>query len=181
MPLIILLALLPVVIIAATPLLLIQRYRVGTSRRPARQWLAVLAIVSFAMSATFLLITSALTTIWVAEAFTYAALGLAAGCFAGVAGLVLTRWEATHRSLHFTPNRWLVLIITLVVSARVLLGLYRSLLAAQAGVTGHGLVAVFGVDESLGAGGIVIGYYLAYNAGLLWRIRRWQRRPLRAM
>jgi hypothetical protein len=33
----------------------------------------------------------------------------------------------------------------------------------------------------LAAGGIVIGYYLVYNAGVRWRISRWQRRALRVM
>jgi hypothetical protein len=43
------------------------------------------------------------------------------------------------------------------------------------------MIDAFGVPQSLGAGGIVIGYYLVYSAGLRWRIRRWDRRPLRAM
>jgi len=42
-------------------------------------------------------------------------------------------------------------------------------------------VTAFGVPESLAAGATVIGYYLAYNAGLRWRIRRWQHRALRAL
>jgi hypothetical protein len=43
------------------------------------------------------------------------------------------------------------------------------------------MIDAFGVPQSLGAGGIVIGYYLVYSAGLRWHIRRWERRPLRAM
>jgi len=26
---------------------------------------------------------------------------------------------------------------------------------------------------------VVLGYYIAYNVGVLWKIRRWERRPLR--
>ena len=42
----------------------------------------------------------------------------------GMVGLLLTRWEATPATLHYTPNRWLVLVVTFVVSARVLYGLW---------------------------------------------------------
>jgi hypothetical protein len=74
-----------------------------------------------------------------------------------------------------------VLVITLIVSARVLYGFYHSWGAARAGLAGTSMIDAFGVPQSLGAGGIVIGYYLVYSAGLRWRIRRWDRRPLRAM
>ena len=47
------------------------------------------------------------------------------GCLLGLLGLALTRWEHTPRALHYTPNRWLILIITLVVSARLLYGIWR--------------------------------------------------------
>lgn len=181
MPLILLVVLVPIMLIALTPLLLIQRYRVGTSRRPARRWMAWLGVVSTALSAVMLLLTAAFTNIWVSWAVGYASVGLAAGCVLGVAGLLLTRWEATPRSLHYTPSRVLVLVVTLVVTARILVGIYRSFLAAQAGVTGHALASAFGIDESLAAGGIVIGYYLTYQTGVVWRIRRWERRPLRPM
>jgi len=73
------------------------------------------------------------------------------------------------------------LAVTLLVSARVLYGLYRSFAAARAGFAGTALLTAFGVPESLAAGGAVIGYYAAYNAGLRWQIRRWQRRSLRPM
>lgn len=181
MPLVLLLLLLPVAVIALMPLILIQRYRVGTARRLARPWMATLALVAMAFSTVFFLITSAVTTIWVANAFTAAVIGLGMGCLLGAAGLALTRWEATPRALHYTPNRLLVLVVTFVVSARVLYGLYRSWAAAQAGIQGADVVTAFGVAESLGAGAIVIGYYLAYNTGLRWRIRNWQRRALRPM
>jgi hypothetical protein len=52
---------------------------------------------------------------------------------------------------------------------------------AQAGVSGTSVVLAFGIPESLAAGGAVIGYYLAYNAGLRWRLHRWHRRPLRVL
>ena len=107
--------------------------------------------------------------------------GLAAGVLLGVARAGDDAVGGVARTLHYTPNRWLVLFVTLIVSARVLYGLFRSLALAQAGFAGHDLVMAFGVPESLAAGATVIGYYLAYNAGLRWRIRRWQHRSLRAL
>jgi hypothetical protein len=180
-PLIVLLGLIPIVMIAMTPFLLIQRYRVGSSRRLARPWMATLAVISMSLSALVFLAGAAFTSFWVPRALSYAAAGIAVGLAAGLAGSIVTRWEPTPRSLHFTPNRWFVLVITLLVTARVLFGLYRMAIAADAGLTGHALVGAFGIAQSLGAGGIVIGYYLAFNLGLRWRIRRWQRRALRPL
>lgn len=181
MPLVLLLLLVPIVVIALMPVILIQRYRAGKARREARPWVATLNLAVMGLSAVFFLITAAFTTIWIPDALAGAAIGMAIGMLLGLLGLAITRWEPTARSLHYTPNRWLVLIVTLVVSARVLYGLSRSLAAMQAGIEGTSLVTAFGVPESLAAGATVIGYYLAYNAGLRWRIRRWQRRTLRVM
>lgn len=181
MPLILLLLLLPVIVVALMPLILIQRYRMGTARRVARPWVASLSLGAMLFSAAFFLVTAALSTFWVPDALTFAAAGLVVGLALGIIGVGLTRWEATPRSLHYTPNRWLVLVITLLVSARVIYGLWRSWSVFHAGINGTSAVAAFGVAEALGAAAIVIGYYLAYSAGLRRRIRRWERRPLRAV
>lgn len=181
MPLLLLVLALPVILLALMPLVLFQRYRLGSARRLARPWITTITLVSMTFSAVFFLFAAAVTQIWVAGAFRGAAFGVAIGCVVGVLGLLLTRWEAGLRTLHYTPNRWLVLVITLIVSARVLYGFYHSWGAARAGLAGTSMIDAFGVPQSLGAGGIVIGYYLVYSAGLRWRIRRWDRRPLRAM
>lgn len=181
MPLLLLLLVLPLILVALTPLLLIQRYRAGKARRLARPWMATFALVMMALSTLFFLIGAGFTSIWVEGTAAGAAAGLAAGLVLGVVGLLLTRWESTARSLHYTPNRWLVLLVTVIVSARVLYGLYRSALVAQAGMSGTSVALAFGIPESFAAGGAVIGYYLAYNAGLRWRMQRWSRRALRPM
>lgn len=167
--------LLPLVVIALTPLILIQRYRVGRARRMARPWMATLNVVLMAFSAICLLAGAALTAVWVPNAFTGAAAGLALGAGLGLAGLVLTRWEPRAATLHYTPNRWLVLIVTFVVSARVLYGLWRSWTVAQSGVSGTPIVMAFGIPESLAAGGTVIGYYFAYWLGVRRRIRTFRK------
>jgi hypothetical protein len=180
-PFILLLLLVPIIFIALMPVMLIQRYRAGKARRLARAWVATLNLALMAFSAVFFLTSAAFTTIWIPNAFSGAALGIAVGVVLGGLALGITRWESTPRSLHYTPNRWLVLIVTLLVTARIVYGLGRSLAVARAGATGTALVTAFGVPESLAAGATVIGYYLAYNAGLRWRIRQWQQRTLRVM
>ena len=181
MPLVLLLLLLPLIMIAMTPLLLMQRYRSGSSRRQARPWTATLAVIAMTFSAVVLLVSTAVTSIWFPGTLRAGAVGLAIGAVLGLCGFVLTRWEATVRPLHYTPNRWLILAITFLVAARVAYGLWRSWNVTYAGFSDASFVTAFGVRETLGAGGIVIGYYLAYNVGLRWRIRRWERRRLRQL
>jgi hypothetical protein len=180
-PILLLLLALPLVLIALMPLILIQRYRMGTARRLARPWTATLNLVLMVFSVLFFLFAAALTAIWVPNALSGAAAGLAAGTGLGLVGLALTRWEPTTATLHYTPNRWLVLIVTVMVSARVLYGFWRSWKAAEAGIYGTQLVLAFGIPESLAVGGAVIGYYIAYGWGVRRRVLQWQRRPLRAM
>jgi hypothetical protein len=180
-PILLLLLALPLVLIALTPLLLIQRYRMGSARRLARPWLATLSLALMAISTLVFLAGAAMTAVWVRDAFTGATAGLAIGAALGVVGLALTRWEPTPATLHFTPNRWLVLFVTFVVSARVLYGLWRAWSVAEAGVDGRAMVTAFGIPESLGAGGLVIGYYTAYAWGVRRRIATWQQRALRVL
>ena len=181
MPLLLLVLLLPVVLIALMPLILIQRYRLGTARRMARPWMATFNVVLMALSAICFLASAALTAVWVPNALTGAVAGVALGAGLGLVGLVLTRWEPTAATLHYTPNRWLVLVVTSIVSARVLYGFWRSWTVAQAGVHGTTMMLAFGIPESLAAGGTVIGYYTAYAFGVRRRILAWRNRALRVM
>jgi hypothetical protein len=181
MPILILLLALPVLVIALMPFILIQRYRMGTARRLARQWVATLNLVLMAVSVCFFLTGAAITAFWVPNALGGAAAGLVAGLGLGALGLLLTRWEPTAATLHYTPNRWLVLLVTLMVSARVFYGLWRSWKVAEAGVYGTQMVLAFGIPSSLAVGGAVIGYYIAYTWGVRRRIVTWQKRALRVI
>ena len=181
MPLLVFVLLLPIVVLALMPLILLQRYRTGTARRQARAWVANVSLAGLFLSAVCLLVGAAVTALWIPGAFRAALAGLVVGCALGAVGLALSRWEFTPRSLHYTPNRWLILAITLTVSARLLYGAWRSWAMARAGFTGTAIVTGFGVPESVAAGAMVLGYYLFYTAGLRWRIRQWQRRTLRVM
>ena len=156
--------------IALLPLSLVQRYRVGTARRPARGWFIALNLIAVAISTAIFMVAAAVTNMWVTDAFKYTLAGLALGCLLGVIGLALTKWEVSARALHYTPNRWLVLFVTLLVTARVLYGFWRSWHAWRAGFDAWS--ASFGIAGSMGAGAVVLGYYLAYWLGVRRRFRR---------
>ena len=176
MPLIIGIALLAVLgSIALFPLVLVQRYRAGTSRQLARGWLAAINLTGIAISIVLFLAGAALTSIWVPSALRYTVAGLACGCVLGVIGLALTRWEPASRTLHFTPNRWLVLAITLVVTARVLYGFWRGWQSWRSAIDGGSWIVESGAAGALAAGAVVLGYYLTYWAGVRRQLRRHRR------
>lgn len=158
--------------IALLPFSLFQRYRVGSARRPARGWFITLNLVAIVISTVLFLFGAAVTNAWVAETFRYSLVGLAVGCALGMLGLAVTRWEITPHSFHFTPNRWLVLLVTLMVTARVLYGFWRSWHAWTDGLQAWS--AEFGVAGSMGAGAVVLGYYLAYWLGVRRRLKLFQ-------
>jgi hypothetical protein len=56
------------------------------------------------------------------------------------------------------------------VTARVLYGFWRSWHAWSEGL--HSWTAAFGVAGSMGAGAVVLGYYLAYWIGVRRRLKR---------
>src|SRR5829696_862435 len=138
----------------------------GTARQRARGWLATVNVAGLALSAIFFLAGASFTSIWVPGAFRYSAAGLAAGCVLGVIGLWLTRWEPSPGALHYTPNRWLVLGLTLVVVGRLLFGMWRGVHTWNAGIHGAAWFGAAGLAGSMAAGGMVLGYYLAYWAGV---------------
>lgn len=176
MPVLLVLAFATLVMLAAValmPLSVIQRYRMGTSRRLARGWIVGLNAWGMFFSTCFFLATAAVTRFWVPGAFMYAALGVASGALLGFAGLALTRWERpSPASLYYTPNRLLVLAITLVISARLFYGLWRAWHAWGAAADTGAWLAAAGVAGSLAAGGVVLGYYTTYWAGVRSRMRR---------
>lgn len=180
MPLLVLFAPLLVVVIAVAlvPVSLVQRYRVGTSRQRARGWLAVVNLAGLALSSILFFAGAAFSSLWVPGVFTYSAAGFATGGVLGFVGLWLTRWEPSPGMLYYTPNRPLVLGITLVVTARVLYGFWRSWERWRAGLEGGSWVVASGVAGSMGAGAIVLGYYLVYWFGVRRRLMRHASRTL---
>jgi len=167
---IILVLLLVVALVLATPFLLYLRYRTGTMRRRGRAWVANVNLASLGLSAALLVWVAALTTFWVPHAFSYSLAGLLAGSLLGLLGLDLTRWEITPRGLHYTPNRWLVLLVTLAVVTRLLYGLWRIWHTWRAAPSGDSGGCEPGAG-SMAVGAVVVGYYLAYFAGVRLRLR----------
>lgn len=175
MPLLIVpaLVLLAVVVgIALMPIGLVQRYRAGTARRVARGWLTILNIGALGLSVLLFLGSAALTTVWVPNAFSYSLAGLAAGCISGTLGLALTKWEPSPQQLHYTPNRFLVLTITLIVTARLVYGAWRLSQGWAASAGESSWLRDSGIPGSMAAGALVLGYTFTYWIGLARQISR---------
>jgi hypothetical protein len=174
MPLVLLLVFVILIGIALIPVGIIQRYRRGSTRQRARGWLAALNIAGLTASATLFLASAAMTNIWVADAVLYTAGGLATGAILGMVALMLTRWEPGPGGLHFTPNRWLTLVVTTLVAARLLYGFWRAWHTWRAGLEDGSWIAATGVAGAMGAGAVVLGYYLAFWIGVRSRLKRAQ-------
>ena len=174
MPLIPLVAVLLLVIalILAMPFLLFLRYRAGTVRRLGRRWVATLNLVMIVFSAMLFLYVAAITSFWVSDTFRYSLVGLMGGCLLGLLGLALTRWEQMPQALDYTPNRWLILIITFAVTARLLYGVWRILHGWRTSGSDTSWLDTAGIAGSLALGATILGYYVTYSAGVRWRLRR---------
>ena len=177
MPLILLAVALILAPIALMPLALVLRYRAGTARRQARGWVATLNLVALSISTSLFLLGAGLTSIWVPHALGYSLLGLLGGIALGIIGLWLSRWERAPQSLHYTPNRWLVLAITLVVTSRMAYGLWRGWHAWGSTPDKSSWLAAAGAAGSLAAGAVVLGYYLVYWVGVSRRLKRHKSGP----
>ena len=174
MPLIPLVAvlLLVVALVLTMPLTLFLRYRASTVRRLGRRWVATLNLVMIVLSAGLFLTVAAITSFWVSGAFRYSLFGFMGGCFLGLLGVALTRWEETPRALYYTPNRWLILIIILAVTARLLYGVWRIWHGWHTSGSDTSWLEAAGIAGSLAIGAVVLGYYVTYLAGIRWRLRR---------
>jgi len=161
--------LLPLVLL---PLSVVQRYRVGTARRPARVWVANLNICGFFIAAGVVVVTAAVTALWAPSALTATAAALLAGALLGLIGLSLSEWETRAGHLYFTPNRWLVGALTLLVIARLAYGAWRFWGAWLAWGGEAGWLASAGASGSLAAGALLIGYGLGFWSAVRWRIAR---------
>ena len=166
--------LLPVLAILLMPFTLLQRYRMGSKRRRARGWLATLNALGLALSTALFLLGAVVTSYWIEGTLTHALVGVAAGGALGVLGLLLSRWDNDEPgALHYTPSRWLVLAITLVVAARIAYGFWRAWHAWRSGADEW--IAASGAAGSLAAGGLVLGYYLVYWLGVRRRLHAHER------
>ena len=176
MPLLLLLPLLVLALVALwallLPVLLVQRYRVGRRRARVQAWLVGTNAWLLLVSVGSLLASAWFAQRWLADAVAWTAGGLGAGMALGVLGLLSSRFEHQPGALHVTPNRWLVLGLTLLVAARIAVGLWQGWLHWRHGVAATGGSWLAQPGTLFAVGGVLLSYYLAWNWGLRARLRR---------
>jgi hypothetical protein len=160
-----------VLMIVLMPLTLVQRYRVGTSRRRGRGWIASINVFAMAISAVLFLLIAGVMNFWLPHAFPYAVAGFTGGALLGLLGLALTHWERTPDGLHYTPNRWLTLLIVLAVTTRLIYGFWRGWHAWSSADSDGSWLQASGAAGSLAVGALVLGYYFTFWAGVSRRIK----------
>ncbi|HXI12684.1 MAG TPA: DUF1453 domain-containing protein [Thermoanaerobaculia bacterium] len=166
-----LLALLAVMLLSI-PLMIFQRYRFGTARRRARAWVISINIYGVAFSTIIFLVSAAVSNVWIPNAFSYAAVGFVCGCFLGMIGLAATRWEMRPQQLHYTPSRLLVLSLTILIIARLFYGFWLGWESWNSTARDASWLAGSGAEGSMGAGAVVLGYYLVYWVGVRRKLAR---------
>lgn len=150
------------------PLSIVQRYRHGRARRRVQAWV-VGANAWLLLASTPVFFAGAWAVgHWVPWALRDAALGLAAGGVVGLAGLRLDRFEATPEGFFRTPNRWLLLGLSMLLAARIAMGLWL----AWSDVSDGRALAWATRGGLLGVAGVLLGYALATAWGLRGRMRR---------
>ncbi len=154
------------------PLSIAMRFRASATRRRTRGWLVSLNLLAALISSAMLFVTAAVSNAWIPNAFRYTLIGSACGFALGFVGLGLSRWETTAQGLHYTPNRWLILLLTFVVTARIFYGFWRAWHAWQTTPAAASWLAASGAAGSMGAGAVVLGYYVIYWAGLQRKMKR---------
>ncbi len=174
----------PLLLLLILPLVLLllpwsirQRYRAGTARRQARGWVALVNVWGIGISAAIFLITAAISSAWIPGTFTGTVAGLAGGFALGAVGVRLIHWERNPSALHYTPNRWLVLGITVAVAGRIGFGFWRMWQAWHlSGRHGEPWLAASGLAGSMAAGALVLGYFLVFWLGVWLKVRDYRRR-----
>ncbi len=150
------------------PLAVWQRYRRGRARRRVQPWAIGLNAWSLLLSVVLFLLGAAFIGWWIERALLHAGLGLLAGVLVGLIGVALTRFERVDATQFYTPNRWLVLALTVVVALRIAMGLWHLVPLWQ----GQGTHVAWLAQQGglLAVGGLLLGYYLGYAWGLRRRI-----------
>lgn len=171
-------ALAPALFVPLFGFLLYRRVRRNIGRQPLKP--AQLKVrIGMLTLATFLIATSLARSADLQ-------LAMAAGAVPGLAlalwGLHLTRFESSPQGRFYTPNPYLGIAISTLLIARVVYRMTQTWPAIQAAqaqaataapgtVTASPLAMSASTPMTMGLLGLVVGYYIAYCAGLLWRSR----------
>ncbi len=148
------------------PLSLWARYRNGRARRRAQGWVVRGNAWLVAISLPLFVLSSWMTTRWVPDALRDAVIGLLAGTLLGIVSLWLTRFERDGQTLWYTPNRWLMLMLTTVVAMRILAGLW----VGWRHLASHAPSALASWLDA-GAWAAIAGLFLGYGVAYLWGLR----------
>jgi hypothetical protein len=177
---IILFALLLFVLLAFGGVVLLSlalRYRAGTARRQGRRWVATMNVWMTSFSAVLFLFFTFLISFWLGPTLRFALTGMACGALLGLLGLALTRWESELEGLFYTPSRWIALLVTLAIAARLVYGWWHAV--HRGGATPgdqHWLMTASGTQISIAVAAGLIGYYLVYAIGVRIRLTRHEQR-----
>jgi MFS family permease len=151
------------------------RYRAGTSRRQGRRWVATMNVWMTSFSAVFFLCFTFLISFWLGPSLRFALAGMGVGSLLGFIGLAMTRWESEPEGLFYTPSRWLALLITMAIAARLVYGWWHATHPGNPAEQ-HWLMTASTSQISIAVAAGLIGYYLIYAIGVRIRVTRHQRR-----
>ena len=154
------------------PFGLLLRYRRGHARQRVFGWIAASNAWLLLVSAVVFLASAWGSGIWVPHALPWATSGLLTGMLAGLAGLRRTRFEISLNGIYYTPDRWLVLLLTGVVALRIGLGMWQGLSRLREMGASAGLLADAG--SLFAVAGLLMGYHLVYAWGLRRRWKAWR-------
>jgi hypothetical protein len=175
---IILFALLVFVLLAFGGLVLLSlalRYRAGTSRRQGRRWVATMNVWMTSFSAAFFLCFTFLISFWLGPSLRFALAGMGVGSLLGFIGLAVTRWESEPEGLFYTPSRWLALLVTMAIAARLVYGWWHATHPGNPAEQ-HWLMTASASQISIAVAAGLIGYYLIYAIGVRIRVTRHEQR-----
>jgi hypothetical protein len=174
---IILVALLFFVLLAFAGVVLLSlalRYRAGTARRQGRRLVATMNVWMTSFSVVFFLFFTFLLSFWIGPTLRFALAGMGIGGFLGLVGLAVTRWESQPEGLFYTPSRWLALLVTLAIAARLAYGWWHATHPVTSAEQ-HWLMTASTSQISIAVAAALIGYYLIYAIGVRIRVTRHER------
>ena len=163
-------ALAPAIAAPLVVFMLYRRVRRNIGRQPVNERRMLLRIAILLLAAA-MIFAPALHDASLAAG---AAAGLIAGGSLAWLGVRLTRFETTAAGHFYVPNLYLGLAITAVLLARVAYRFTQLYPLMQAQTSAPPPMVWAGTPLTIGLFGLVIGYYLAYVAGVLY-VSRHQR------
>jgi hypothetical protein len=155
---------------------LYRRVRSHLGPQPLRRQRLALRAAWLGVAALLILLLS--RAAWPAQAAELAGLGI--GAAVAALSLRLTRFETRDGARLYTPNPYIGIGVSLLLVGRLAYRFAQIYAFEQATAAGSGpqpapvaaLAAVPQTPATMALLGVFLGYFIAYNAGLLWRSRR---------